>query len=421
VNFELFPLDKLVRAGIQAAGYKTPTPIQQQTIPAILAGHDLVGIAQTGTGKTAAFIVPILQRLVAHTGRNVRTLVLAPTRELAEQINEVTTELGQYTRVRSVTVYGGVSKKSQVNTLRRGVDIVVACPGRLLDLAGEGSIDLSRIEMLVLDEADRLFDMGFLPDIRRIIKMLPRKRQSLLFSATMPDEIRRLADSILSDPVTVQIGEISPAETISHALYPVTSNMKKQLLLAMLQKKATGRVLIFTRTKRKASYLARDLHKQGYRVEALQGNMTQNRRQRALDGFRNHKYDILVATDVASRGIDVVDINHVINYDMPDTADAYTHRVGRTGRAHHRGEAFTLAQPEDEAMVHEIERVIGGRLERRRLPAFNYGSFDPESHPKSNRAGQNGHRQSKKNGGAANKNHRQRNSARQAGKRRRTR
>jgi ATP-dependent RNA helicase RhlE len=406
VIFEQFPLDKRVRAGIQAAGYKTPTPIQQQAIPPIVAGHDLVGIAQTGTGKAAAFMLPILQRLVTHAGRNVRALVLAPPRELAEQINEVITELGQHTRVRSVTVYGGVNKKSQVNALRRGVDIVVACPGRLLDLAGEGSIDLSRIEMLVLDEADRLLDMGFLPDIRRIIKMLPRKRQSLLFSATMPDEIRRLADSILCDPVTVQIGEIAPAETISHALYPVTSNLKKQLLLAMLQKKATGRVLIFTRTKRKARHLARNLHKQGYRVEALQGNMTQNRRQRALDGFRNHKYDILVATDVASRGIDVVDINHVINYDMPDTADAYTHRLGRTGRAHHRGEVFTLAQPTDEAMVYRIEKVIGERLERRRLPAFDYGSFNPESRPRSNGTGQTSRKRSKKNGSPASKSNR---------------
>ncbi len=412
MSFDLFSLDTRVRSGIQASGYKTPTPIQQQTIPPILAGHDLIGIAQTGTGKTAAFIVPILQHLVTHPGRNVRVLVLAPTRELAEQTHKFITELSQYTRVRSVTVYGGVSKKRQVDALRRGVDIVVACPGRLLDLAGEGSIDLSRVEVLVIDEADRLFDMGFLPDIRRIIKMLPRRRQSLLFSATMPDEIRRLADSILSEPVTVQIGEIAPAETISHALYPVTNNLKKQLLLAMLNEKAIGKVLIFTRTKRKASYLARDLQKQGYRVEALQGNMTQNRRQRALDGFRKHKYDILVATDVASRGIDVVDIQHVINFDMPDTAEAYTHRVGRTGRAHHRGEALTLAQPEDEAMVYEIERVIGERLERRRLPAFNYGNFDPESRSGSNGTGQTSHRRSKKNGRPDKNSHRQQNGAR---------
>jgi ATP-dependent RNA helicase RhlE len=390
VSFELFSLDDRVQSGIHTAGYKTPTPIQLQAIPSILAGHDLIGIAQTGTGKTAAFIVPILQRLVTHPGRGLRVLVLAPTRELAEQTHKVTAGLGRQTRIRSVAVYGGVSKQPQVDALRRGVDIMVACPGRLLDLAREGSIDLSRVEVLVLDEADRLFDMGFIPDIRRIIKMLPRKRQSLLFSATMPDEIRQLTDSILNNPVRIKIGDTATAEPISHALYPVTDTLKKQLLLAMLEEKANGRVLIFTRTKRRAALLARDLHKQGFRVESLQGNMTQNHRKRALDGFRNHKYDILVATDVASRGIDVVDIHHVINYDMPDTADAYTHRVGRTGRAHHHGEAFTLAQPKDEAMISEIERLIGQRLDRRRMPAFNYGSFDPESPPGNHPSGTSG-------------------------------
>jgi ATP-dependent RNA helicase RhlE len=396
--FKTFPLDDRIHAGIQSAGYKTPTPIQMQSIPPIMAGKDLIGIAQTGTGKTAAFILPILQHLVGKPRQNVRVLVLAPTRELAEQTHQVTRQLGQRTHVRSVTVYGGVSKKRQVKALRRGVEVVVACPGRLLDLASEGNIDLSRVEVLVLDEADRMFDMGFLPDIRRILKLLPRKRQNLLFSATMPDDIRKLADSILQDPVTVQIGHIAPAETISHALYPVTSNLKQRLLLAMLEHKATGRVLIFTRTKRRARFLARDLDKLGYRVEALQGNMTQNRRQRAIDGFRGNKYDILVATDVASRGIDVVDINHVINYDMPDTADAYTHRVGRTGRAHKSGAAFTLAQPQDEAMVKKIENVIGERLERQRLPNFNYGSFDPESRPKTNGKINNGHRRASGNG-----------------------
>jgi ATP-dependent RNA helicase RhlE len=411
VSFKTFPLDERIRAGIQSAGYSTPTPIQLQAIPPILAGNDLIGIAQTGTGKTAAFILPILQRLVTHPGRNVRVLVLAPTRELAEQTQKVTMELGRQTRVRSVTVYGGVSKKHQVKALRRGVDVVVACPGRLLDLAGERSIDLSRVEVLVLDEADRMFDMGFLPDIRRILKLLPHKRQNLLFSATMPDDIRRLADSILHDPVTVQIGHIAPAETISHALYPVTSNLKKRLLLAMLESKATGRVLIFTRTKRRARFLARDLDKLGYRVEALQGNMTQNRRQRAIDGFRGNKYDILVATDVASRGIDVVDINHVINYDMPDTADAYTHRVGRTGRAHKSGEAFTLAQPQDEAMVRKIEKVIGERLERQRLPTFNYGGFNPEIRPKANGNGNNGPRRANGNGRRSNHTNHKRNGA----------
>jgi len=395
MSFKTFSLDARIQSGIQSAGYQTPTPIQRQAIPSILSGNDLIGIAQTGTGKTAAFMLPILQHLVNHPGRGVRVLVLAPTRELAEQTHKFTLQLGRRTHVRSVTVYGGVSKKNQVKALRRGVDVVVACPGRLLDLAGEGQIDLSHVEVLVLDEADRMFDMGFLPELRRILKMLPNKRQNLLFSATMPEDIRRLADNILKEPVTVQIGEIAPAETISHALYPVTSNQKKQLLLAILESKATGRVLIFTRTKRRARFLARDLSKKGYRVEALEGNMTQNRRQRAIDGFRKDKYDILVATDVASRGIDVVGINHVINYDMPDTADAYTHRVGRTGRAHRDGEAFTLAQPQEEAMVHKIECLIGKPFKRQRLPEFNYGNFNPERQPKRNGNGNNGHSRSK--------------------------
>ena len=417
MSFKTFSLDERIRAGIQSAGYKTPTPIQLQAIPPILAGNDLIGIAQTGTGKTAAFILPILQRLVSHPSRNLRVLVLAPTRELAEQTHKFTIALGRQTRVRSATVYGGVSKKRQVKALRRGVDIVVACPGRLLDLADEGNIDLSQVEVLVLDEADRMFDMGFLPDIRRILKMLPRKRQNLLFSATMPGDIRRLADKILNNPVTVQIGHIAPADTVSHALYPVTSNLKQRLLLAMLKRKATGRVLIFTRTKRRARFLARDLNKAGYRVEALQGNMTQNRRQRAIDGFRGSKYDILVATDVASRGIDVIGINHVINYDMPDTADAYTHRVGRTGRAHKSGEAFTLAQPQDEAMVRKIESVIGKRLTRQRLPEFNYGNFNPEIRQKANGNGNNGRRRENGNGRKFNHSNHKRN----GGKRRRAR
>jgi ATP-dependent RNA helicase RhlE len=370
-----------VRAGIQSAGYSEPTPIQLQSIPPILAGRDLLGIAQTGTGKTAAFMLPILQRLLANPGRGVRALILAPTRELAEQIHQATRVYGKRTGVRSVAIYGGVGKKPQVDALRRGADVVVACPGRLLDLVGERNLDLSKVEVLVLDEADRMCDMGFLPDIRRILKLLPARRQTLFFSATMPDEIRGLADTILRDPLTVQIGVSAPPKSISHALYPVSSGLKKDLLLAMLQRRAGGRALIFTRTKHRARSLAKDLGKQGYRVEALQGNMTQNRRQAAIDGFRGNTYDILVATDVASRGIDVAGIAHVINYDMPDTADAYTHRVGRTGRVDKTGEALTLAQPEDEPIVRQIERVLGQPLERRRLQEFNYGGFNPESRP----------------------------------------
>jgi ATP-dependent RNA helicase RhlE len=379
VSFDRFTLDARIRAGIRSAGYATPTPIQDQAIPPILAGHDLIGIAQTGTGKTAAFMLPILQRLATHPGRGVRALILAPTRELAEQIHQATLQYGARTGVRSLSIYGGVGKRPQVEGLRRGADVVVACPGRLLDLASERNIDLSRVEVLVLDEADRMCDMGFLPDIRRILKLLPVRRQTLFFSATMPDDIRQLADSILHDPVTVQIGVIAPPKSISHALYPVSGGLKKELLLAMLQRRASGRALIFTRTKHRARGLAKDLDKQGYRVQALQGNMTQNRRQDAIDGFRGNRYDILVATDVASRGIDVAGIAHVINFDMPDTADAYTHRVGRTGRVDQTGEALTLAEPEDEVMVRQIERVLGEPIERRRLADFNYGSFNPDA------------------------------------------
>jgi ATP-dependent RNA helicase RhlE len=379
VNFEQFSLDPRLNAGIQAVGYETPTPIQRQAIPHVLNGRDVLGLAQTGTGKTAAFMLPILQHLTRGPLRRVRALIVAPTRELAEQIHQTAVDLGQKTKIRSVAIYGGVGKQPQVNALRHGAEIVVACPGRLLDLAGEGSIDLSRVEILVLDEADRMFDMGFLPDVRRIIKLLPAQRQTLLFSATMPDDIRELADNILKNPATVQIGMIAPAKTVSHALYPISHQLKKPLLLKLLEQKAMGRILVFTRTKHRARNLARDLQNKGYRTSALQGNMSQNKRQKALDGFRDGNYDILVATDIAARGIDVTEISHVINFDMPDTVDAYTHRIGRTGRAEETGEAFTFAMPEDAAMVRDIEKVIGERLEQRQLADFNYGDFNPQN------------------------------------------
>ncbi len=385
MSFNQFALDPRIAAGITTAGYVTPTPIQKQAIPVILQGRDVLGLAQTGTGKTAAFMLPILQRLSRGPTRRVRALILAPTRELAEQIHEASGELGVKTNLHSATVYGGVSRQRQVEALRRGVEIVVACPGRLLDLLGDRSIDLSHVEMLVLDEADRMCDMGFLPDIRRILQVLPAKRQTLFFSATMPDPIRALADSILTNPITVQIGIMAPAETVSHAIYPVPDSRKKNLLLATLEQTATGRVLIFTRTKRRARFLARDLESLHYRVAALQGNMTQNRRQQALDGFRNGRYDILVATDIAARGIDVSDISHVINYDMPDTVDAYTHRIGRTGRVDRTGEALTFVSQGDEPLVRQIEKVLGAPIERRRLPGFDYGSAAPENRPASSR------------------------------------
>lgn len=378
MNFDQFSFDPRIAARIRAVGYTTPTTIQQQAIPKVLAGRDVMGIAQTGTGKTAAFMLPILQRLTTGPLRRVRVLIVTPTRELAEQIHDMTRDFSQNSKVRSVSVYGGVSKPSQVSRLRNGAEIVIACPGRLLDISGDGDIDLSRVEVLVLDEADRMIDMGFLPDIRRILKLLPARRQNLFFAATMPEDIRKLAGQILQDPVTVQIGEIAPAKTVSHALYPVPANLKKSLLLAMLEQMSTGRVLIFTRTKHRARNLARDLEKGGHRAAALQGNMSQNARQRSIDGFRKGKYDILAATDVASRGIDVPEISHVINFDIPNTVDDYTHRIGRTGRARRTGEAFTLAAQADEKMVREIEKQLGTRIERRRLPDFNYGEFVPE-------------------------------------------
>jgi ATP-dependent RNA helicase RhlE len=372
MNFDQFALDARLNAGIKDVGFVTPTPIQQQAIPHILNGRDIIGIAQTGTGKTAAFMLPILQRLTNGPLRQVRALILAPTRELAEQTHQATIEMGRHTKIRSLAVYGGVGKQAQINKLRRGVEVVVACPGRLLDLVGDRAIDLSKVEVLVLDEADRMCDMGFLPDIRRIIKLLPQQRQSLFFSATMPKEIRKLATVILKNPAQVQVDMIAPAKTVSHALYPISNNKKKSLLFTMLENMAIGRALVFTRTKRRARFLARDLEKKGYNVSELQGNMSQNRRQKAIDGFRDGKYDILVATDVASRGIDVPDISHVINFDMPDTVDAYTHRVGRTGRAKETGEAFTFVLPEESRMIRDIEKVLGKSLERRQVPNFNY-------------------------------------------------
>ncbi len=379
MNFEQFSLDRRIAAGVKSVGYSTPTPIQEKAIPIVLQGRDILGIAQTGTGKTAAFVLPILQRLLQGPRGKVRALIVAPTRELAEQTHQEIIKLGRDTKIRSVTIYGGVSKKPQLAALRRGVEIVVACPGRLLDHVDAGALDLSHVEVLVLDEADRMCDMGFLPDIKRIIRQVPERRQTLFFSATMPKDIRTLADRILDRPETVQIGMIAPAKTVSHALYPVPQDRRKELLVAMLQRTKTGRVLVFTRTKHRAQNLATFMKKRGYRAGALQGNMTQNQRQQAINGFRKGKIDMLVATDIAARGIDVSLISHVVNFDMPDTVDAYTHRIGRTGRAEHSGEAFTFAVRGDSTMVREIEKTIGTKLERRSVPDFDYGvGFDPE-------------------------------------------
>jgi len=379
MNFNQFSFDSRINATIRQVGYTVPTPIQEQAIPHVLAGRDVLGLAQTGTGKTAAFMLPILNRLTQGPLRQVRALIIAPTRELAEQIHQATLAFSRKTKIRSVAIYGGVGKAPQIEALHRGVEVVVACPGRLLDLMNERQINLSQVEVLVLDEADRMCDMGFLPDIKRIIKRLPQQRQTLFFSATMPDDIRTLSNTILHNHITVQIGDITPAQTVSHVFYPLPIGAKRRFLFAMLSQTATGRVLIFTRTKHRARNLATDLKKRGYRAVALQGNMSQNKRQNAINGFRNGKFDMLVATDIAARGIDVLEISHVINFDMPDTADAYTHRIGRTGRAEQLGEAFTLVLPDDVKMVRELEKLFEKPIERRRLADFDYGAFVPET------------------------------------------
>ncbi|MGD0099714.1 MAG: DEAD/DEAH box helicase [Acidobacteriota bacterium] len=370
MNFDQFSFNPHINAAIRAAGYSHPTPIQKQAIPLVLQGRDVLGLAQTGTGKTAAFVLPILQQLDKNPSRALRVLIIEPTRELAEQVHQSIADLNGNRKARSATIYGGVSKDAQIKNARRGVEIFVACPGRLLDLMDAGQIDTSSTEILVLDEADRLCDMGFLPDIRRILLYLPLRRQTLLFSATMPEDIRALSANILKDPVHVQVGPAAPVSTVSHALYPVSETLKSQLLLSVLKQTPTGRVLVFTRTKHRACRLTANLAKNGYRVSVLQGDMKQNRRQSAIDGFRSGKCDILVATDIAARGIDVSEISHVINYDMPDTADAYTHRIGRTGRACNTGEAFTFIAQADEPIVRQIEKILGSRIERRRLPGF---------------------------------------------------
>ena len=388
-------------AGVNALGYDDPTPIQLQAIPPILAGRDVIGLAQTGTGKTAAFGLPILQRLMKGPRGQVRALIIAPTRELAQQIHEAIGELGKQARVRSVTLYGGVGLGPQIQKLRAGAEIVVACPGRLLDHIGQGNIKLGNLEVLVLDEADRMFDMGFLPDVRRILRHLPAQRQTLLFSATMPDDVGKLAREILRDPVTIQVDHMRPVAGISHAMYPVAAHLKTPLLLALLAHTDTESVLVFTRTKHRAKRVAQQLQAAGHNATSLQGNLSQNRRLAAMAGFRDGSYQILVATDIAARGIDVSQISHVINYDVPDTADAYTHRIGRTGRMARAGDAFTLVTPEDRDMVRAIERALGKPVERITLPDFDYKAPSPAAEKSIMRGAHDGPDSPRRTGGSA--------------------
>ena len=338
-----------------------------------MKGHDVLGLAQTGTGKTAAFMLPILDKIHTNRKKSIKALVIAPTRELVDQINKTAVDLGKYTKSSRVSIYGRVSKRPQESKLSRHPDIVVACPGRLLDHLNDKTVDLSGVETLVLDEADTMCDMGFLPDIRKILDHLPPKRQNLFFAATMPKDIRVLVEDILKSPKTIQIGIISPAETVSHALYPMNENIKTKCLFKILETTATGRVIVFIRTKHRAKRVATDLGNRDYKVAALQGNLSQNKRNMAINGFKNGKYDILVATDIASRGIDVSEVSHVINFDMPNTVDAYIHRIGRTGRAKNKGEALTFVVPDDEFMVRKIEKILKAKIDRRTVDEIDYG------------------------------------------------
>ena len=360
--------------GIKDLGFIRPTPIQHQAIPPILAGRDVIGCAQTGTGKTAAFVLPILNRLLPHKGRgNMRALIIAPTRELALQSMTHVKALSRYVHLKGAAIFGGVPMPPQITALRQGVDLVSATPGRLLDHIYAGRIDFVDLETLVLDEADRMLDMGFLPDITRIISLLPSERQTLLFSATMPLVISELAHQILRHPVTIQIGpRASPAVGIRHAVYPVPRHLKTELLMELLRKQELTSVLVFTRTKHAADRLAQTLERRNFQVSVMHGDRSQGQRLRALERFRQGRSQVLVATDIAARGLDIEDISHVINFDVPNTPDDYIHRIGRTARAEATGDAFTLVSREEEPQLRAIEQALNRALPRVTLPNFDY-------------------------------------------------
>ena len=396
VSFNTFNLDARLMRAITDAGYTQPTPIQQAAIPVAMNRQDIVGTAQTGTGKTAAFVLPILQKILTddearktdaspqpasgnrRPASRHRALIVTPTRELAEQINDNIRACAKYTKIRSATIYGGVGPGPQERSLRDGVEILICCPGRMLDHIDGRMAKLDSIDTLVLDEADRMFDMGFLPQIRRILQHVPKQRQTMLFSATFPKAIEELAASCLNSPKRVSIGLSQPAHTVTHALYPVASHLKKKLLIALLRKTDAFSMLVFTRTKHRAEALAQQLDREGFKTTSLHSDRSQGQRQKALDGFKSGKYQVMVATDIAARGLDVETVSHVINYDIPDTVDAYIHRIGRTGRAQREGDAFTLISPEDNEMVRDIERAMKKKITRETLADFDYNAAAPE-------------------------------------------
>ncbi len=383
MSFQSLGLNTRISQATDEAGYTKPTPIQAKTIPAILSGKDLIGLAQTGTGKTAAFTLPLLSQLVENnhelTERAARVLIIAPTRELVQQINQSIRTYGKFTNLRTAIVMGGASEKHQIEKLQSNVDIVIATPGRLMALMESGHCNFGKLTHLVLDEADRMLDMGFLPDIQEITKSLPKRRQSLLFSATFPQQVERLARTILKDPQTIEVGaRTNPAETVEQYIYPVAQHLKTPLMVRLLDSHQFFSVITFVRTREDADALTKDLRGAGIEAEAIHSDRSQNHRARALRDFKASKLRVLVATDIAARGLDIPNVTHVINYDFPGQSDDYIHRIGRTGRAGAEGCALTFITENDDERLKKLERHIGKTLSKKYVDGFNYKLPAPE-------------------------------------------
>ena len=373
MGFKKLGLSEKVITGIESAGYETPTPIQEQAIPIAIEGKDVIGASQTGTGKTAAFALPIIHKLNEHG--TMRCLILEPVRELASQVLDNIELLGSGTNLKSLLIHGGVGYGKQIDGIKSGVDVLIATPGRLIDLMEKGVVKLDKIEILVLDEVDRMLDMGFLPDVRKIVGKTPKSRQTLFFSATMPPAIDSLAKWALNEPIEVEIGKRQGvAETVSHAFYPVALGQREELLLALIKQTNFNSVMIFTRTKKDADTLARFLaDEEGqYSITVMHSDIRQKDREKALEGFKKGNFDVIIATDLAARGIDISNVSHVINYQVPENAEDYVHRIGRTGRANKEGDAFTLLAADELDHAASVERFIGQKIERRKIENFDY-------------------------------------------------
>jgi ATP-dependent RNA helicase RhlE len=379
MRFTEFNLSQSLHQAVGGLGYQEPTPIQAQAIPPALEGRDIVGCAQTGTGKTLAFLLPALEQLLRDQNktRHPRVVILVPTRELVIQVSGEARKLTSRTSLRVVPVYGGAGMRTQIDKLQRGADVVVATPGRLMDHMRRQNVNFKDLQILVLDEADRMLDMGFLPDIKEIVSRMPPQRQTMLFSATMPSAILALARQFQRDPVRIELDQARPPEAIQQALYPVAKHLKLRLLLAMLEQMEMTSMLVFTRTKQEADIVTRQLREASVSVACIHGDFKQRDRIAALEGFRAGRHRVLVATNIAARGLDVEGISHVINYDVPEHAEDYVHRIGRTARAEADGDAITLVTPEDEGLIHRVEFLLGRKIKRQTLPGFDYNVPTP--------------------------------------------